>query len=242
MTETELKVMAALAQNRADEEARERVERSGRDRHPDGVVDKRQKQILTDVPHRRAAQPSGPDDSHQIAADERDAGALHRDVGSRSHGDSDRGFRQRRSVVDAIAGHHDLAPFALQTPDYVALFVWLDFGNDLVDADGGRHRFRRRAEVASQHHDAQAVCMELPDCLDCGGLESDPRPTSHQRADRRLLREWPTARPSGRQQGCRFECLASVEAIGLEELRAPNQDRSSFDASGDAQPGPRLKP
>ena len=38
---------------------------------------------------------------------ERDAGALHRDVGAGAHRDADVGLREGRRVVDAVAGHGD---------------------------------------------------------------------------------------------------------------------------------------
>ena len=59
-----------------------------------------------------AAEPARADDAAQIALDERDAGALHRDVGARAHGDADVGLRERRRVVDAVAGHRHDAAFA----------------------------------------------------------------------------------------------------------------------------------
>ena len=52
---------------------------------------------------------------------QRDAGALDRDVGAGAHRDADRRFGQRRRVVDAVAGHRDDASLALQSADDVAL-------------------------------------------------------------------------------------------------------------------------
>ena len=43
----------------------------------------------------------------KIAFDERHVRALHRDVGAGSHRDADVGLRERRRVVDAVAGHRD---------------------------------------------------------------------------------------------------------------------------------------
>ena len=48
--------------------------------------------------------------SARVAAHQRDAGGLHRDVGAGRHRDADVGGGQRRRVVDAVADHrHDLA-------------------------------------------------------------------------------------------------------------------------------------
>ena len=48
---------------------------------------------------------------------QRDARAFDRDIGAGAHRDSDRGFRERGRVVDAVAGHGDDAPARLQLPE-----------------------------------------------------------------------------------------------------------------------------
>ena len=63
MTDTELNVIAALAQIGLMRTPGERIQHAGRDRHADGVVDERQKQVLPDIPHRRAAEPARADDA-----------------------------------------------------------------------------------------------------------------------------------------------------------------------------------
>ena len=55
MTETELKLMAALAIIGLSSEADERIEHAGRDRHAERVVDEGEEEVLADVAHRRAA-------------------------------------------------------------------------------------------------------------------------------------------------------------------------------------------
>ena len=50
----------------------------------------------------------------QVALEQGDAGALHRDVGAGAHGDADVGRGERRRVVDAVAGHRDHPARALQ--------------------------------------------------------------------------------------------------------------------------------
>ena len=67
MTETELSVIAALAQIGLINIPVKRVEHAGGHRHADRVVDKREKEILPDVAHRRPAEPAGPHDAAQIA-------------------------------------------------------------------------------------------------------------------------------------------------------------------------------
>ena len=62
-------------------------------------------------------------DAVQIALEQRDAGALDRDVGARAHGDADVGGGERRRVVDAVAGHGDLAALRLQLGDEARLVL-----------------------------------------------------------------------------------------------------------------------
>ena len=68
ITDTELNVIAALAQIGLISSPANGIQHAGRDRHADGVVDERQEQVLPDVPHRRPAEPAGADDAAQVAA------------------------------------------------------------------------------------------------------------------------------------------------------------------------------
>ena len=81
----------------------------------------------------------------EVALDERDGRALHRDVGARAHRDADVGLRERRRVVDAVAGHRDDAALALQALDGRGLLVGQHVGDDLVDAELARDGARRRS-------------------------------------------------------------------------------------------------
>ena len=67
MTDTELNVIAALAQIGEISMSKQRIQHAGGDRHADGVVDERQEQVLPDVPHRRPAEPPRARDAAQIA-------------------------------------------------------------------------------------------------------------------------------------------------------------------------------
>ena len=79
---------------------------------------------------------------------ERDARRLHRDVGARAHRDADVGLRERRRIVDAVAGHRDDCAFRLQTLHDRGLVLRQHVGDDLVHAervaDGSRRALRRR--------------------------------------------------------------------------------------------------
>ena len=79
---------------------------------------------------------------------QRDAGALQRDVGAGAHRDPDVGLGQRRRVVDAVAGHRHLAPLRLQARDGGRLAVRQHLGDDLVDADRLPDRLVRVARAS----------------------------------------------------------------------------------------------
>ena len=51
ITETELKVMAALAITGLSSKAKERIQHAGRERHAERVIDEREEQVLADVAH-----------------------------------------------------------------------------------------------------------------------------------------------------------------------------------------------
>ena len=83
------------------------------------------------------------DDAAQVALDQRDAGALHRDVRAGAHRDADVGLRQRGRVVDAVAGHRDDAPLRLQRSARRRLLLRQHLRFDLVDAELPGHRLGR---------------------------------------------------------------------------------------------------
>ena len=57
----------------------------------------------------------------EVALHQRDAGALHRDVGAGAHGDADVGLRERRRVVDAVARHRHDPALACEPLDHLVL-------------------------------------------------------------------------------------------------------------------------
>ena len=97
---------------------------------------------------------------HEVAAEQRDAGALDRHVGAGAHRDADIGGGERGRVVDAVARHGDDAAVAPQLLDRGALLVRQHLGFDLADAELARDRLRGGAVVAGQHDDAHAVVGE----------------------------------------------------------------------------------
>ena len=75
---------------------------------------------------------------------QRDAGALDRDVGAGAHGDADVGGGERGRVVDAVARHGDDAALAAAARSTTALLsLGQHLGLDLVDAEPARDRLRR---------------------------------------------------------------------------------------------------
>ena len=96
-------------------------------------------------------------DAGEIAFDQRDAGALHRDVGAGAHRDADIGFGEGGRVVDAVASHGHDAAFAAQPPHDGVLLLGQNLGLDIGDAEFCGDRLRGDAIVAGQHDDADAV-------------------------------------------------------------------------------------
>ena len=112
-----------------------------------------------------AATGCGARDAAQVTLHQRDAGRFHRDVGARAHRDADVRLRQRRRVVDAVAGHRDAAAGLLQLGHHRAFLVRQHLGLDVGDAEPARHRLRRGAVVAGEHDDADAFRFERGDCF-----------------------------------------------------------------------------
>ena len=100
--------------DRRQQDAEGGIEDARRDRDAGRVVDEGEEQVLADVAHGRLRQRSRADDAGEIAFQQRDAGAFHRDIGAGAHGDADFGGRERRRIVDAVAGHRDDAACLLQ--------------------------------------------------------------------------------------------------------------------------------
>ncbi len=117
------------------------------------------------------AQPSRPHDAGEIAAEQRDAGALDRDVGAGAHGDADIGRGEGRGVVDAVARHRDHAALAAQPLDHGALLIGQHLGLDLGDAELARDRLGGGAVVAGEHDDADVFIGERSQRCGCGPLD-----------------------------------------------------------------------
>ena len=127
------------------------------------VVDKGEEEILPDVAHHRAAEPNGFLDPAQIASEQSDAGALHRDIRAGAHRDANIGRGQGRRVIDSIAGHgDDLLSFA-QFPDALVLMLRLDPRFDFVNPEFPRDGSRRPLVVAGEHNDLDAELMQMVD-------------------------------------------------------------------------------
>src|SRR6476620_5273202 len=75
--------------DRTEEPAEERIENSGGDRDPKGVVNEREEKVLPDIAHDGAAEMDRLDDAVQVAFHESDSGAFHGNVGAGSHRDTD---------------------------------------------------------------------------------------------------------------------------------------------------------
>ena len=79
--------------------------------------------------------PDGFLDAAQVAFDQRDAGAFHRDVRAGAHGNTDIGGGERGRVVDAVARHRDDVPLLAQFADALVFVLRLDASFDFIDAE-----------------------------------------------------------------------------------------------------------
>ena len=129
--------------DRAQQQAESRIEHAGGDRNAEHVVDEREERDSAGCCASSRGSSARARDARQVALDQRDAGALHRDVGAGAHRDADVGLGQRRRVVDAVARHRDDAAFALQPPDDRRFSVGQHLGFDLRDAELARRPPRR---------------------------------------------------------------------------------------------------
>ena len=107
MTETELKVMAALAIMGLSSTPHTGYSTPAARGTPSKIVDEGEKEILPDVLHGRPAESDGTNQRAQIAFHQRHARAFHGNVRSGSHRNPHVGKSQRRRIIDAIARHRD---------------------------------------------------------------------------------------------------------------------------------------
>ena len=111
------------------------------------VVGERPEQVLADDRHRGPRQADRGGDAARVAADERDAGGLDRDVGAGADRDPEVGPGERRGVVDAVADHRDRPAAAWSRSTIAALSAGQDLGDD-AGGPGCRPAPRRRPRSA----------------------------------------------------------------------------------------------
>ena len=83
-------------------------------------------------------------------------GTLHRYVRSGAHRDADIGSRQRRCIVDPVAGHRDDPAFFSKSFDHAAFAFRENFGFDFGYAELRCNGVCGRAVVAGDHRHADA--------------------------------------------------------------------------------------
>ena len=89
---------------------------------------------------------------------------INSDIRSCSDGNADIRTGQRRSIVDSVTDHGNLA-FFLELSDHTLLTVREDSGNDLVDACLFSDGLCSALVIAGQHDYMDSHVLELPDCL-----------------------------------------------------------------------------
>src|SRR4051812_39125926 len=145
----------------AEQNAKERVEQTCSDRDANRIVDESKKQVLPDVAHHGPAQPNRLLDSTQVAAEQCDACALHRDVSARAHGNADVSGGERGRVVDSASGHCDHTTLLAQSANVFVLVLRINTGFDLIDAELLGHRSRGTFIIAGQHDHSEAKSMQM---------------------------------------------------------------------------------
>ena len=111
-----------------------------------------------------------PDDALEVAAQQGDAGAFDRHIGTRPHGDADIGGGEGRCVVDAVAGHGDDTAFGPKLLHHRGLVLGQHLRADVVDAQAARHGLSGRAIVARHHHQPKTCGLQVADGVGGGGL------------------------------------------------------------------------
>ena len=102
------------------------------------------------------------DDAHQIAFQQRNAGAFDRDIGPRPHCNSHIGGRKRRRVVNSVARHcHDCAA-GFQFFNDLDFLIGHYFRSVFIDAQLTRNRFSSSTIVAGAHDDLQTPAVKRP--------------------------------------------------------------------------------
>src|SRR5204862_1287881 len=120
------------------------------------VVDESKKQVLPDVAHHGPAQVDCLDDAVEIAFYEGDTGALHRHIGSGSHGNADVGSREGRRIVDAVARHGDNGTFLSQAFDLLVFVLGTDARDDVINPEFFGNDVSRSLVIASHHNQVEA--------------------------------------------------------------------------------------
>jgi len=100
--------------HRVEQQTECRIKDPGGDWYRQRVEYKGEEEVLSDVAHRRPAQPPRPHDPLLVAFYQSDVGTLHRHVGAGTHRDTDLRLGQRWGVVDAVTRHRDKTALILQ--------------------------------------------------------------------------------------------------------------------------------
>jgi hypothetical protein len=118
----------------------------------------------------RAFKPARTHDPGEVALDQGDGGAFDSDFGAGTHGDADIGRRQRRRVVDAVAGHRD-NPAGLAQPGHDgALLIGQHLGFGVSNPELLRHGLRRGSVVTGHHDHLHALSRQCLQRLRRRGL------------------------------------------------------------------------
>ena len=165
------------------------IQRARGDRDQNDIVAEGPKQILGDVPHRRARDRHRCRNLGEIAGHQHDVRGFDRDVRAGADRKPDVGCGERRRVIDAIADEGELLCLA-QAFHGRDLALGQHARDDLVDADLLRDRARRPLLIPGDHCDLHPELVQRRDRRGARGLHRirDAEQQRDSAVDRRIKR------------------------------------------------------
>src|SRR6185437_14681229 len=116
----------------------EGIQHSRSDGYAEHVVCEREKEILANIAHGGAAEPSRANDGSQVALHQRNSSRFDGDVRARAHRNANIRRRECRRVIDAIARHRNASALRLQPLHHFRFVLRQHFGDHFVDSKSAR--------------------------------------------------------------------------------------------------------
>src|SRR3546814_757268 len=120
------------------------------------VINKRKKQVLFDVSHRCLGSTPCAYDAHEVAFQQRHAGAFHRHVSTGPHGYTNVSGGQSGRIIDAVTSHGNNSALCLEALYGSAFIFGQHFAYSLIDAELLGNGTRSRFAVPGKHHNSDS--------------------------------------------------------------------------------------